>query len=273
MEQNDMTQIRFWYDVRDIAGSHAEVTVSIAGLSLAILLILPIFTDNTTALLDKPQTLYALLFFFISLVYGIFASFAYSVSSGDARPEGDRLLAFLGPSVAFGISAPSLFLGFIYVVDAYLANNEGVLLVLVIMRWFLLVTVWTSGIFVSRTILETLRFNIERAEGDVLSRLTPRSKLIWVFIGIYSIPTIIGKFAYDSTLPAISETLIMWYFQFLVILCVVNIFYYAIVTRGGVSVEGKDTKDRKRDVRNLKAITYALLVCFNLAPADFSHLT
>ena len=56
----------------------------------------------------------------------------------------------------------------------------------------------------------------------------------------------------------------MWYFQFLVILCVVNIFYYAIVTRGGVSVEGKDTKDRKRDVRNLKAITYALLVCFNI---------
>lgn len=264
MNPKDTTQIQFWYDVRDVAGSHAEVTVSIAGLSLAILLILPIFTDNTAAILDKPQTLYALLFFFVSLAYGIFASFAYSVSSGDARPEGDRLLAFLGPSVSFGVSGPSLFLGFIYVVDAYLSDSKNLLFVLDIMRLFLLAAVWTSGIFVSRTILEVLRFNVDIANRYTKTREDLHSKIIWLFIAIYSIPTIAGKVMRSLVYMITSEGLIMRYFQFLVVLCIVNVIYYAFVTRSDMSTEFESAKVRKKNVRNLKLTTYTLLILFNV---------
>ena len=153
---SDNRRLKYWYDIKEISGSHAEVTVSIAGLSLAILLILPIFTTQEDRFWDKPQIPYALLFFFSSLLFGIFASFAYSVASGDTREERYRLLAFIAPSVSFGISVPLLFLGFIYVLDVYLGSSRIDLFVLSVTRFFLLIAVVTPGVFVSRTILEAV---------------------------------------------------------------------------------------------------------------------
>ena len=146
----------FWYDVKLISESHAGLTVNIAGFSLAMLLILPIFSEGShTDFLREPKMINALLFFFTSLFFGILASIMYSVASGDNRSEISRVISFIGPSIAFGGSVPLLLLGFSYVLAAYLGEMYTVVRVI---RVFIIFTLWLSGFLIINTIDETLEF-------------------------------------------------------------------------------------------------------------------
>jgi len=198
-------RLKYWYDIKAVSGSHAEVTVSIAGLSLAILLILPIFTINPEPLQENFHISYALLFFFTSLIFGLYASFAYSVVSGDMREEKYRLLAFTGPSVSFGISAPLLFLGFIYVLDVYLRRNHIDLFVLSVTRLFLLATVITSGVFVSRTILEAISLWDSPCEIGPCPLENYSRWILIAIIVIYAISTPLSLLRICSEKPLITK--------------------------------------------------------------------
>ena len=267
MEKDE--KVKFWYDVRAVSGSHAEVTVSIAGLSLAMLLILPIFTDDATIFLAKPKVIYALIFFFASLAYGILASFEYSVLSGDARTESDRATAFLGPSVAFGVSIPSLFLGFIYVIDAYLGDNSNVVFAINIMRSFVIISLWAAGVLVSRTIIETLAFVNQNKKWS--KDAWYKGRFVSVLMLLYFLATLFPAFrmAGSKLLSFVSAS--KGYFVFLVALAVISIVYYSLFSYVGLEkrnsqkqvLSKKAANNKWSSDRSIKFFAYFLLAAFN----------
>lgn len=239
--EEQKSKVGFWYDVRAVSGSHAEVTVSIAGLSLALMLILPIFGGNVSRT-TTPVMMNSLLFFFTSLVFGILSSFEYSVLSGDVRKEQDRIIAFLGPSVAFGVAVPTLFLGFIYVINAYLSNSASVLFALVIMRYFTMLALWASGTLVVRTAIGSLQF----VEGRWQNERQYKGKIMVVLMGIYSVMALYSavRMHYNLNTPGMlgkSKA----YFYFMVVLAFLSILHYALFSFVGISVENE--RDRKGD--------------------------
>lgn len=268
MEKDE--KVKFWYDVRAVSGSHAEVTVSIAGLSLAMLLILPIFTDDAAIFLAKPKVVYSLIFFFSSLAYGVLASFEYSVLSGDARTENDRAMSFLGPSVAFGVSIPSLFLGFIYVIDAYLGDNLNVIFAINIMRSFVIISLWAAGVLVSRTIIETLEFvnQNEKWNKDVWYK----GRLVSGLMVLYFLATLFpaSRMAGSELLSFVSAS--KGYFVFLVALAVISIVYYSLFSYIGLEKRSnqkqissrKTTNNKWSSNQSIKFFAYFLLAAFNI---------
>lgn len=228
--------VRFLYDVRAVSGSHAEITVSIAGLSLALLLILPIFGGDS-AFFQSSSKILPLLFFFTSLVFGILASFEYSVMSGDKRSEPIRVMAFLGPSIAFGISIPLLLLGFIYVVRGYLDGNETNHSIVSIMRSFSLLGLWASGILVSRTILEAISFTNNGPTWVRKLMKEHKAKIMLIMVGYTTIAALfpVMKMIINTT-PVISILASNIYFYFLVLLGFLNVVYYVFAAMSSIKV-------------------------------------
>jgi len=255
--------VGFWYDVRDVSGSHAEVTVGIAGLALALLLIIPIFGSGELSLVSKSEIVNAMLFFFFALGFGILASFTYSVLSGDVRDESDRLLSFLGPSVAFGVSVPTLFLGFLYVVIAYMPIESSLSFALSAMRLFSAMSLWASAVLVTRTIVEAVIF-ARHTSGDDSNRQQPRP---WFERKI----TVILAFVYFvllSIMVAIPESwqpfrhVVDFYFYYLVLLALLSVFYYAIATFTGSIGVSSTNKTAEPTRAYIVKMAYILLVGF-----------
>ena len=228
--------MKYWYDIKEISGSHAAVTVSIAGVSLAMLSVLPLFTNEASRIFAKPQISFALLFFFVSFFFGLFASFAYSVVSGDARNEKYRLLAFMVPSVSFGISVSSLFLGFVYVLNACLSGNQSTIFILRTMRVFTLIGILTIGILVSRTILEAILLFNEPCEKNFCTLRGYNFRILICLLFMYGISTffiIFWYIIYNDILPliAVDSARFTWYSIVLVSLGIVLPIDYVIATR------------------------------------------
>ncbi len=218
--------IQFWYDVKTVSSRHSAVTVSIAGLSLAMLLILPIFSTNKINFTSTIEILSSLLFFFSSLIFGIIASFEYSVLSGDSRPEKYRIITFIGPSFSFGIAIPTLFLGFIFVVIAYFNEIPEAKYIANIMRAYVILSLWASGILVSRTILEAMTFvhDKENKKKDAWYK----KKLNLLLINIYILSSIPSTLRIkNENFSSISEHTNKLYFTYLVFLAFISLGYYS----------------------------------------------
>lgn len=262
---------RFWYDARDVSGSHAEVTVGIAGLALALLLVLPIFGDlqeqescleqeqcqeeelvdnnydNSSAdrhqekeqYYETPNFAVSLLFFFSSLLYGVLASFGYSVLSGDQRSERALLYGFLAPSVAFGVSVPTLFLGFVFIIYNFLGEYTEFIFVQNLLRWFMALSLWASAILVTRTIVETILFtqpDIKQEKKLKKAWSFIKKNLVRIFSAIYT--ALLFYNMLKRPISSIWDTMdidgyrriVEPYFYYLVGLGFFSVFYYAVTS-------------------------------------------
>ena len=216
-----------WYDVRYVSSSHAEITVGIAGLALTLLLIVPIFSGvGFSSAINMKAIANAMLFFFFALSFGIFASITYSVLSGDRREEIYRLLSFISPSVAFGVSGSTLFLGFWYIVVAYTTKKSFFFTEVSIMRYVLGLALWLSFTLIARTIMETIihtgvliisPFNVKKI---IVTLSFICLILIMMFVWTKGVST--ENFAFTN--------IIYYYFRYLVLLLLLVALYYAVST-------------------------------------------
>ena len=256
---------RFWYDVRAVSGSHAEVTVSIAGLSLALLLVLPVFNVSGSW---QPKMGVSTLFFFTSLAFGILASFEYSVLSGDRRSEMNRLITFMGPSAAFGVAIPTLFLGFVYAVDMYLGamDNSVVWLVMVVMRWFTLLALWSAGVLVARTAVEALQF----LNGTWRETAWYKGKMVIVLMFVYALSgafSIVRLCSHRRWSIAFGKA--EWYFYFMIFLAFMSVFHYALFSYMGIEREKRSGEKVVKFMlwlsspEGVEAFTIALILAFS----------
>ena len=245
----------FWYDVSAVSGSHAAVTVSIAGLSLALLLVLPVFSADKNW---KPEMGITILFFFISMVFGLLASFEYSVLSGDKRSEMNRVITFIGPSVAFGIAVPTLFLGFLYAVDMYFQGQDRGF-VMAVMRWFTLFALWTAGVLVVRTVVEALQI----LKGTWRRTAWYKGKIVLIIMFVYGVfgvlsvtkhysqntpilQVILEKLPISLEEPTSSEKF-KYYFYFMIALAFMSIFHYALFSYMGIERKKMGSGDEQKE--------------------------
>ena len=271
--QKPASPIRFWYDVKSVSGSHAEVTVGVAGLSLALLLMLPWFTNNnSTEYFSRPKIAISILLFFASLTFGILASFIYSVLSGDARSEEIRAIGFLSPSVAFGISVPILFLGFTYVIDAHInsISQMEITFITKIMRGFALFSLWASSIFVSRTILDVRRF--VKMGDKWKDSVWFKGKMMILFILLYTTMSILSIIDIWKPAGAIN-TCVKAYFYYLIVVIIITALYYAVVSYIGIRKEGCNKVEYIQQPKEncsgwtpnlVSKLCYMLLCCFTV---------
>lgn len=147
-------------DINLVSATHSQITIALAGLAFTILLlaypILLIRSSETRV--DSARLSTALTFFFYSLVFGILASYEYSVISGDLREKAELMIIWTFPSLSFGVSLIALFAGFVYMTDSYSStevrldpSNHTLI------RIVSIISIFAPIFFVLRTNIESLQ--------------------------------------------------------------------------------------------------------------------
>ncbi len=266
--------IFFWFDIRKVSGTHAEVAANIAGLALALLLIVPVFSGDNLAATEQREVVDAMLDFLFALVYGILASFAFSALSGDVRGELDRLLTFVSPAVAFGVSANVLFLGFFELMRAHLAMVEtdvaAITNIIRTLNTVVLLSIFTIG---ARTVVGMMEMlagmakrkneNESMEELDVKLQCTDWMSSSLMKAVIFPFPLLLLAVA---LLHSYSEVWDQWlrdwhllYFEFLIVLLILCVVHYALSSYVVI-----DSHNSGKMIRLIKVVPWVLLFCFGV---------
>ncbi len=252
------SKIDFWYDVKIVSATHASVTASIAGLALTLLLIVPVLGGVDLESFNNIFVSTSFLFFLFSMVFGIFASFVYSVVAGDTREERERIISFLGPSVSFGVSVSTLFLGFLYLLVAYHPRQT---FIIGIVRKVNILVLWSTGFFVSRTIKEALDLVGGKfpARTDRSGKYKRSNALLWATI--FGIPAVVAFFRDGVQIESPWINVYFYYLLFLAALCV---WHYAYFSYGSFLSEGIIGPKRVIRFSRMLQYSYVVFVCWLL---------
>ncbi len=216
-----------YIDIAKVSASHSNLTVAIAGLAFAILLLAyPLFLERSVDVTIDSQILSAgLVFFFFSLALGILASFQYSVMSGDLRETEPLMITWMFPSLAFGSSVITLFVGFVHIAHSF--SSRTILLetdAQNLMNNTTQIVCATVLLLITRTGLESVRYLPNR--GNVIPEIGDAT-LIAIIIGV----TFLVVFAIGN-IDRVSSPLRNrnYYFKFLILVMLYCIAGYAITS-------------------------------------------
>lgn len=147
-------------DIRAVSAAHSQITIALAGLAFTILLLAyPILLVRSSEILvDSVRLSTALTFFFYSLVFGILASYEYSVLSGDMRSKAELMITWTFPSLSFAVSLMMLFSGFVHMTDSY--SSAGINLnpsSYSLIRMISVIAIFAPFFYMVRTNVESLQ--------------------------------------------------------------------------------------------------------------------